>query len=53
VQKIWVIDDSMVVRKVLEIALQRAEFAVESFPDGVEALSMLEDRDTRDRKSVV
>jgi DNA-binding response OmpR family regulator len=46
VQRIWVIDDSQVVCKVLEIALQRAEFAVECFTDGMAALSMLEDRDT-------
>jgi len=35
---VLVIDDSLVVRKILEICLSRAGYEVKSFPDGVEAL---------------
>ena len=33
-----VIDDSLVIRKILETCLHRAGYEVKSFPDGVEAL---------------
>lgn len=36
-----VIDDSSTVRKILETSLSREGFAVQSFPDGVEALRCL------------
>src|SRR6184192_2013973 len=36
-----VIDDSLVIRKILEICLHRAGYEVKSFPDGVEALYWL------------
>lgn len=35
---VMVIDDSLVIRKILETSLHRAGYEVRSFPDGVEAL---------------
>ncbi len=35
---VMVIDDSLVIRKILETCLRRAGYEVKSFPDGVEAL---------------
>lgn len=35
---VMVIDDSLVIRKILETCLHRAGYEVKSFPDGVEAL---------------
>lgn len=43
-QPIMVIDDSLTVRKILEASLQRAGFAVFSFPDGLQALHALHAR---------
>jgi twitching motility two-component system response regulator PilG len=40
-QLIMVIDDSVTVRKVIEVCLRRAGYAVISFPDGVKALRWL------------
>ena len=37
-QFVMVIDDSLVIRTILETCLQRAGYEVRSFPDGVEAL---------------
>lgn len=42
---IWIIDDSLTVRKILEICLRREGFEVKPFCDGVEALSSLNERD--------
>ncbi len=39
---IMVVDDSLVVRKILETCLRRADYQVESFEDGVEALRSLQ-----------
>jgi DNA-binding response OmpR family regulator len=36
-----VIDDSLTVRKILEVSLKRAGFDVIAFPDGIEALQAL------------
>ena len=44
---VMVIDDSLVIRKILEICLRRAGYAVKSFPDGVEALGWLNSGDAR------
>ena len=38
---VLIIDDSATVRKVVEVALQRASFAVQPFPDGPSALRWL------------
>jgi len=38
---VMVIDDSLVIRKILETCLHRAGYEVKSFPDGVEALCWL------------
>ncbi len=38
---IVVIDDSLVIRKILDVALRRAGYEVQCFPDGVEALRWL------------
>jgi DNA-binding response OmpR family regulator len=38
---VMVIDDSAVIRKILETCLHRAGYEVKSFPDGVEALCWL------------
>jgi twitching motility two-component system response regulator PilG len=38
---VMVIDDSLVIRKILETCLRRAGYEVKSFPDGVEALCWL------------
>jgi DNA-binding NtrC family response regulator len=40
-QLVMVIDDSLVIRKILEICLRRTGYAVKSFPDGVETLRWL------------
>lgn len=40
-QFVMVIDDSLVIRQILETCLQRAGYEVRSFPDGVEALRWL------------
>ena len=41
---IMVIDDSPTVRKIIEISLQRKGFTVISFPDGIEALQTITNR---------
>ncbi len=46
-QYIWVIDDSLTVRKILETCLKREGFEVKAFSDGVEALSELNEQDVR------
>ncbi len=38
---VMVIDDSLTVRKILEVSLKRAGFDVIAFPDGIEALQAL------------
>lgn len=38
---VMVIDDSLVIRKILETCLRRVGYEVKSFPDGVEALCWL------------
>ena len=38
---VMVIDDSLVIRKIVETCLHRAGYQVRSFPDGVEALRWL------------
>lgn len=38
---VMVIDDSLVIRKILETCLRRASYDIRSFPDGVEALCWL------------
>src|SRR2546425_3763622 len=40
-QFVMVIDDSLVIRKIVETCLHRASYEVKSFPDGVEALCWL------------
>ena len=40
-QLVMVIDDSLVIRKIVETCLHRAGYVVKSFPDGVEALCWL------------
>ncbi len=40
-QLVMVIDDSLVIRKIVETCLHRAGYEVKSFPDGVEALCWL------------
>jgi twitching motility two-component system response regulator PilG len=40
-QLVIVIDDSLVIRKIVETCLHRAGYEVKSFPDGVEALCWL------------
>src|SRR5437870_2783432 len=40
-QFVMVIDDSLVIRKIVETCLHRAGYEVKSFPDGVEALCWL------------
>jgi len=42
-----VIDDSLVIRKILETCLRRVGYEVKSFPDGVEALCWLNTGDAR------
>jgi twitching motility two-component system response regulator PilG len=42
---ILVIDDSLTVRTILKISLQRAGYVVHTFPDGVEALHALDKQD--------
>src|SRR5712692_6457241 len=39
---VMVIDDSLVMRKILEVSLHRAGYPVKSFPDGVEMFHWLE-----------
>jgi twitching motility two-component system response regulator PilG len=46
-QFVIVIDDSLVIRKILEICLHRAGYTVKSFPDGVEALCWLNTTEAR------
>src|SRR5712691_96062 len=36
-QFVLVVDDSLTVRKIMEVCLHRAGYAVKSFPDGIEA----------------
>src|SRR5215468_7715069 len=38
---VMVIDDSLTVRKILEVSLKRADFDVIAYPDGTEALQAL------------
>jgi twitching motility two-component system response regulator PilG len=40
-QFVMVIDDSPTVRKILEVSLHRADYEVQSFPDGMELLRWL------------
>jgi twitching motility two-component system response regulator PilG len=40
-QFVMVVDDSMTVRKILEVCLHRAGYEVKCFPDGVEAIRWL------------
>ncbi len=40
-QFVMVIDDSLVIRKIVETCLRRAGYEVKCFPDGVEALCWL------------
>lgn len=40
-QLVMVIDDSPTVRKILEVCLHRADYEVQSFPDGMELLRWL------------
>jgi twitching motility two-component system response regulator PilG len=47
VQLVLVIDDSATVRKIIEVCLKRAGYAVISFPDGVEAIRWLATPETR------
>ena len=44
---VMVIDDSLVIRKILETCLHRAGYEVKSFPDGVEALCWLNTTEAR------
>lgn len=46
-QLVMVIDDSPVIRKILEIALHRAAYEVISFPDGIEAWRWLNSTEAR------
>jgi DNA-binding response OmpR family regulator len=41
-KQVFVIDDSLTVRKIMEVCLHRAGYAVKSFPDGVELVRWLE-----------
>src|SRR5258708_31731707 len=44
---VMVIDDSLVMRKIVETCLHRAGYEVKSFPDGVEALCWLNTTEAR------
>ena len=44
---VMVIDDSLVIRKILETCLRRAGYDIRSFPDGVEALCWLNTTEAR------
>ena len=44
---VMVIDDSLVMRKIVETCLHRAGYEVKSFPDGVEALCWLNTKEAR------
>ena len=44
---VMVIDDSLVIRKIVETYLHRAGYEVKSFPDGVEALCWLNTKEAR------
>ena len=44
---VMVIDDSLVIRRILETCLHRAGYEVKSFPDGVEALCWLNTKEAR------
>lgn len=44
---VMVIDDSLVIRKILETCLQREGYDTRSFPDGVEALCWLNTTEAR------
>src|SRR2546428_13514565 len=44
---VMVIDDSLVIRKILDTCLQRAGYDTRSFPDGVEALCWLNTTEAR------
>jgi DNA-binding response OmpR family regulator len=46
-QLVMVIDDSLVIRKIVETCLHRAGYQVKSFPDGVEALCWLNTSEAR------
>src|SRR6266567_329053 len=46
-QLVMVIDDSLVIRKIVETCLRRAGYEVKSFPDGVEALCWLNTTEAR------
>lgn len=46
-QLVMVIDDSLVIRKIVETCLHRAGYEVKSFPDGVEALCWLNTTEAR------
>jgi len=46
-QFVMVIDDSLVIRKIVETSLHRAGYEVKSFPDGVEALCWLNTTEAR------
>jgi twitching motility two-component system response regulator PilG len=46
-QLVMVIDDSLVIRKIVETYLHRADYEVRSFPDGVEALCWLNTTEAR------
>ncbi|HZU70137.1 MAG TPA: response regulator [Ktedonobacteraceae bacterium] len=46
-QFVMVIDDSLVIRKILETCLHRADYDVKSFPDGIEALCWLNTTEAR------
>ena len=44
---VMVIDDSLVIRKILETCLHRAGYEVKSFEDGVQALLWLKSSEAR------
>ena len=46
-QLVMVIDDSLVIRKIVETCLHRAGYDIRSFPDGVEALCWLNTTEAR------
>ena len=46
-QLVMVIDDSLVIRKIVETCLHRAGYDIKSFPDGVEALCWLNTTEAR------
>lgn len=46
-QLVMVIDDSLVIRKIVQTCLRRAGYEVKSFPDGVEALCWLNTTEAR------